>query len=61
METRQPFFRNGEQIARYVDVAPRRIPELVRKHGLPARKIQGKWKANIADVREWVVNFVRGT
>lgn len=59
MNTR-PYFRNAAEIGKYVDVAPRRVPELVRREGLPARKIRGKWKANICDVREWVINHVRG-
>ena len=54
------IFRNAEEIAKYIDTSRNEIPKLVRNNGLPARKIKNKWKANICDVRGWLINYVRG-
>lgn len=54
------FLRSGEEIARYIGYSPRRIKTLVRTEGLPARKIGNKWRANICDLRPWVIRHIRG-
>lgn len=53
------IFRNAEEIARYIDTSRNNIPHLVSREGLPARKIRNKWKANICDVRGWLIDYVR--
>lgn len=42
------------EIANYVHVSPGSVPYLVETEGLPARMVNGRWRASKSDLDQWM-------
>ena len=60
MEKERLVFRNAAEIGSFIDENPQNIPLLVQKYGLPARKINRRWKAFVPDIRPWLEKYISG-